>query len=142
MRRTSLLITAVLAAGCGSEASDRTPELVRCLERHGGVRITRLSELDRFPSSDPQYGTGYSLESIAFDSIDVAVGDGDVRRSLVFVSHPGSEGTRSYAASDGLRRARSGQEGASVMIAMPASVEFDEALTDCAEEVAREEIYP
>jgi hypothetical protein len=29
-----------------------------------------------------------------------------------------------------------------VMIAMPASVEFDEPLTDCAEEVALEEIHP
>ena len=142
MRRAPLLITAVLAAGCGGEAPDRTPELVRCLERHGGDRITRLSELDRFPSSDPQYGTGYWLESIAFDSIDVAVGDGDVRRSLVFVWSPGSEGSRSHTASDGLRRARSGQDGASVIIAMPASVEFDDALTDCAEEVALEEIHP
>jgi hypothetical protein len=144
MRRTlPVLAVALLVSGCGEQpAEDRTPALVRCFEQHGGVQVTRLSQLDRFPSSDPQYGTGFGLESISFDSLDVAAGPGDVRQALVLIRRPQLEGTRFHEAANGLRRARQGRTDAIRMIVMPASVDYDRPLNDCAEQVAGEQIYP
>jgi hypothetical protein len=115
---------------------------MRCFEQHGGVRVTRLSQLDRFPSSDPQYGTGFGLESISFDSLDVDTGRGDVRQALVFIRRPGTEGIRSHVASDGLRKARRGETDAIAMLVMPPSADYDRPLNDCAEKVASDQIYP
>ena len=141
-----LLSVAVFAAGCGAASgeTDRTPALIRCFERHGGERVTRLSQLDRFPSADPQYGTGFALESISFDSLDVDTGNRDVRQALVLVEQPGlaQAGTRSHSASDGLKRARRGEIDGVTMIVMPASTDWDGPLDTCAEQVAGDQIYP
>jgi hypothetical protein len=147
-RTVALLVGTLVVAGCsvgsGDPPEDRTPALIRCFEQHGGDRVTRLSQLDRFPSTDPQYGTGFALDSIAFDSIDVVAGAGDVRQSLVLVVRPGLEdaGTRSHSAAVGLRRVRQGEVDVVAMLVMPASVDWDGSLNDCAEAVARDQIFP
>ncbi len=140
--RVWLVFLALFVGGCGEEPpEDRTPALIRCFVQHGGQRVTRVSQ--QFPSADPQYGTGFSLESISFDSIDVDAGGSDVRQALVFVYRPFvGHGHRSYSASEGLQRARRGDDEVVAMIVMPAVEEWDTPLNDCAEAVAREQIYP
>jgi hypothetical protein len=142
-RRVCLLSLLLCAAGCGdTPAEDRTPALIRCFERHGGERVSRLAQLDRVPSADPQYGTGFSLDSIAFDSLDVDTGAGEARQALVFVERPDSTWTRPSAAAEQLRRARRGDLASVAMIVMPAAADFDDPLGSCAEEVAGDQIYP
>jgi hypothetical protein len=146
--KVSLLFGLVVLAGCGArdneEPEDRTSALIRCFEQHGGDRVTRVSQLAGFPSADPQYGTGVGLESISFESIDVDAGAGDLRQSLVFVHRPylAHAESRSHSASVSLRRAKQGDVEDVAMIVMPASVEWDRALSVCAEEVAGDQIHP
>lgn len=153
-RRSCWLSLAVLVAGCGSAAAqtDRSPALIRCLERHGGERVTQPAQLARVPSTDPRYGTSFLLDSIQFESLDVDAGDNDARQALVLVEHPYPTKPSALSVVTALQRA--GREDLATtllqrgtitdklvaMVVMPASADSDAPLSSCAEEVAGEEI--
>ena len=153
-RRFCWLLLSVFGAGCGSTAAqaDRSPALIRCLERHGGKQVTQPAQLARVPSTDPRYGTSFLLDSIQFESLDVDAGNDDARQALVLVEHPQPTKPRTLSAVEALQRA--GREDLATtllqrgtitdklvaMVVMPASTQHDGPLSSCAEEVAGEEI--
>lgn len=124
-RRLCLLSLAVFVAGCGAAAAqpDRSPALIRCLERHGGERVTQLAQFARIPSTDPQYGTSFMLDSIQFESLDVDTGNDDARQALVLVEHPYPTKPRSLSAVEALQRA--GREDLATTLLQPLSAKLD-----------------
>ena len=144
--RMLVWITAVAAlAGCGAaEPEDRTAELVACFERAGGTVVERPAQLADFPTEHAEYSTGFSLESIALDSIDA--GTGDQFQTLVLVHKPQipqPASSRAIAADELIRRAQRGERtGARELIVLPASPDLNPAPNDCAEQVAGDQIFP
>lgn len=93
-----LLVLAVGGSACGADERppDKSAELIRCFEREGGQRVTGQPQLRRLPTKDPQFGTAFSL-----DSIDVAVGSGDVRQSVAYVGDPNGANDRRRSGGNG-----------------------------------------
>ena len=50
--------------------------------------VERPAQLADFPTGGAEYGTAFSLESIAFDSIDASTGRGDEWQALVLINRP------------------------------------------------------
>jgi hypothetical protein len=153
-RRLGVLSLSVVIAGCGSDPiqADRSPALIRCLERQGGERIAQPAQLGRVPSADPQYGTSIGTDSILFESLDVDAGD-DARQAVVFVEDPSLPKPSSLSAAQTLQRAGRGDLAAALperderrthkviaTLVMPPSANYDHPLNACAEEVAGDEI--
>ena len=85
--------------------------MVACFERAGGTVVERPAQLADFPTADADYGIGFSLESIAFDSIDAATGRGDEWQALVLVKRPQipqPSSSRAIPAAEFVRRAQRG----------------------------------
>ena len=146
MRRFALVAVLAGLCGCGGGPEDRTAALVACFERAGGTVVERPQQLADFPTAGADYGIGFSLESIAFDTVDAATGRGDERQALVLVERPQvpqPSSSRATAPAEVVRRAQRGEPtGAQQLVVMPPSAEWTDPLDDCAEEVAREQIVP
>ena len=146
MRRFALVAVLAGLSGCGGEPEDRTADLVACFQRAGGTVVERPAQLAGFPTADADYGTGFSLESIAFDSIDASTGRGDEWQALVLINRPQipqPASNRAIPAAEFVRRAQRGERvAAQQLIVMPPFAGQDDPMNDCAEEVARDQIFP
>lgn len=146
-RRSPLLLALVLAACAGADAKprDKTDELLRCYERRGGERVTSPAQLASVSSRNPDFGSGFWLESVHVDSIYVeADDDGDLVQALALVSRPSVQATdtRAMGAPGVLRRARNGAFEGITVVLLPVSKDSDRLVTRCVEEVAMDELLP
>lgn len=146
MRRFAVIAVLAGLSGCGGEPEDRTAALVACFERAGGTVVERPAQLAGFPAADAEYGTAFSLESIAFDSIDASTGRGDEWQALVLINRPQipqPASSRAIPAAEFVRRAQRGERvAAEQLIVMPPSKDANDPMSDCAEEVALDQIFP
>ncbi|MDA0183027.1 hypothetical protein OJ997_22150 [Solirubrobacter phytolaccae] len=141
------VLLAVLAAlaGCGTaEPEDRTAGFVSCLELGKGTVVERPAQLADFPTAGAEYSTGFSLESVAFDTIDVEVGD--KVHTLVLVNRPQIPQPASNRATDPaelIRRAQRGERtGARQLVILPPTAGAESVASACVEAVAGDQIYP
>ena len=146
MRRFAVVAVVAGLCGCGGEPEDRTADLLACFQRAGGTVVERPAQLAGFPTGDAEYGTAFSLESIAFDSIDASTGRGDEWQALVLINRPQipqPASSRAIPAAEFVRRAQRGERvAAQQLIVMPPFTGQDDPMNDCAEAVAREQIFP
>jgi hypothetical protein len=103
--------------------ADHTDAFVTCLRQSGGTLITRPAQLRGYPSRDVQDGDGAAFDTLAYESIDVALPGR--RQELVLVEHPGDLWGSPATAADLLRQARRGQARGRALLLMPPTKEDD-----------------
>jgi hypothetical protein len=140
----SAALLAAIVAGCGDQPEDHTPAFLRCLQAPGGQRVTAAAQLGDFPTRDLLQGSGASLDSISYYTIDGAAARGDARVALVFVEDPRDEVGTSPMPEPAvlLAHVRKGRADARDVVLMPALDDPETTIGDCSEQAAPGEIYP
>jgi hypothetical protein len=109
-------------------SGEHTNAFIRCLRQSGGTQITRPAHLRDYPSRDVQDGDGAAFETLAYESIDVALPH-HRRQELVLVEYPGDESDWPATPGD-LRQARHGHiSGERALVLMPPTTKRISTLT-------------
>ena len=115
-----------------------------CLNEAGGQRVTSGAQLTDFRARDLVLGSGASLDSISYYTIEAAQGRGNARVALVFVEYPRNpirKGPMPEPAAL-LAEARQGRARARDLVLMPALDDPETTVGDCAEKAAPGESNP
>jgi hypothetical protein len=127
--RLALVVVVAVVALAGYYAvhkhAEHTNAFIRCLRQSGGTQITRPAQLRGYPSRDVQDGGGAAFETLAYESVDVAL-PGHRRQELVLVAYPNDHSDWPASAGDLLRQARRGHVvGERALVLMPPTNEAD-----------------
>jgi len=140
----SAAVACLAVSGCGSAPADHTDVFLHCLQDQGGERVTSGAQLDDFPTKDLLQGSGASLDSISYYSIDAAADHGDARVALVFVEDPRDSKRTSPMPEPAalLAQAQQGRAQAREVVRMPALDDPETTVGGCSDKAAPGERYP
>jgi hypothetical protein len=143
--RTVIVVALAVATtvGCGEarQPQDNTALFIRCLQQHGGERITSPAQLRSYPSSDVERVAAVEFPSVAYDSIDAAPSPhGPARRALVFVEDVNGN-PASPAPPELLREARRGRAPARALVLMPPAKDPERQIGRCEDRATRGHDY-